>query len=415
MGSLSALAPLLGTPTDPDQQVTAAHVLQAIGAHEPWLAIFDNAESTEGIREYVEPLSGGHVLITSRNEEWSGLAEAVSVTQWRIEESVRFLLHRTGQTDRASAEGLAQDLGGLALALEHAASYMRAGDGIPLAEYRRIWRDKLSRVPGGHEDYQRSVAAALALSLDRLGAEAPLAYDLLCLFAWLAPDRIPRKELLEAGSGKLPPALATVFSDPDRWMDLIEELGRYSLLRRERTDGMVTGYYVHRVVQQVIRARLDVEGKQSWVATACDLVSDAFPFDSDEPEFWQACDALLPHALVLRDHVRRQDAPSSLGRMLNQASLYLRVRGRYAEARDFLELAIELALRQFGPDHPKVAVRRSNLAIILSASGEHAEALSEMEQALQIFKAKLPAGHPSIQQGERTHAILEARARGEAI
>src|SRR5713226_8049949 len=71
----------------------------------------------------------------------------------------------------------------LVLALEHAAAYMLAGDGMPLAEYRRIWKERLKWTAKGHA-YPNSVAAALGLSIDAVAKESGTAYDLLCLFAW---------------------------------------------------------------------------------------------------------------------------------------------------------------------------------------------------------------------------------------
>ena len=57
-------------------------------------------------------------------------------------------------------------------------------------------------------------------------------------------------------------------------------------------------------------------------------------------------------------------------------------------------------MRQFGPDHPNVAVHRSNLATILYALGEHAEARKQTELALDIFRRKLPPGHEKIRRLE---------------
>jgi tetratricopeptide (TPR) repeat protein len=393
----------------------------------------------------------GHVLITSRSERWDSLAESVSVTQWDEEESVRFLLERTKQTDSEAAMALARDLDGLVLALEHAAAFACAGEGIPLAEYHRIWREKLSRTPRGHE-YPRSVAAALGLSMDRVKQESSPAYELLSLFAWLAPDRIPKKELLEAGAGKLPETLRNALSDRDAWNELVETLGRYSLVKHERRDGAAgVGYFLHRVVQQVMRDRLAADGEsERWLAAACDVANAAYPSDPGEPDFWPLSAILLPHVRAIRAHASGGAAPASLGRLLNEASLYLRVRGLYREARDFseldlesdlrrlgpdhpevavsrsnlavilrnlgehqearkqIELALESDLRQFGPDHPSVAVDRSNLANILGDLGEHPEALREIEKALDIFRRKLPPGHPHIRTAE---AWREAMAR----
>ena len=159
---------------------------------------------------------------------------------------------------------------------------------------------------------------------------------------------------------------------------------RYSLLKREPTQGPVTAYSMHRVLQQVVRDRQAAASTSTqWLAAARDLVDAAFPFEPHEPPFWAGSEALLPHARAIREHVRGADTPASLGRLLNQASGYLHVPGLYAEVRDFRELALELDLRQFGPDHPNVAVSRSNLATILRDLGEHQAAREQIELALE--------------------------------
>ena len=61
---------------------------------------------------------------------------------------------RTGQQDQAAALGLASDLGGLVLALEHAAAYMVAGEGLPLGEYRRRWQKRLASALRGQKEYR---------------------------------------------------------------------------------------------------------------------------------------------------------------------------------------------------------------------------------------------------------------------
>jgi hypothetical protein len=143
---------------------------------------------------------------------------------------------------------------------------------------------------------------------------------------------------------------------PSGTATVIDTLARYSLLKREPPEGPVTAYSMHRVLQPVVRERLVAASSAAepsntqWLAAASAVVNAAFPFDSDEPPFCAASDALLPHARAIREHLadlRDADPPASLGRLLSQASLYLRVRGLYAEARDFRELALEsdLAVR----------------------------------------------------------------------
>ena len=390
---LANLAPQFHIAPEPDQQQQALRVLNAIKASEPWLVIFDNAPGPEAIHPWAERLTGdGHLLLTSRNEQWDGLAEPVPITQWPLEESVQYLLRRTGQTDRITAELLARDFDGLALALEHAAAYMKAGDGTSLQAYRQHWQKNLAKAPKGHE-YTASVAFAIGLSLKRVQEESAAAYDLLQLLAWLAPDRIPRQELFEAGARALPENLRTALADPDAWTTLIEALAASSLIRRERTDGLVTGYYVHRVVQQLLRHR---QPDESWLHQACNFLNAAIPFDAGEPQHWPASSALLPHVRAVRRHSNPAAAPASLGRLLNEMGIYLREIGLYHESRDYRQLALDTDLKILGPDHPSVATSRSNLATLLQDLGDLPAARHQIELALNAGLKTLRPDHPEI-------------------
>ncbi|MBM3737686.1 MAG: tetratricopeptide repeat protein, partial [Acidobacteria bacterium] len=70
--------------------------------------------------------------------------------------------------------------------------------------------------------------------------------------------------------------------------------------------------------------------------------------------------------------------------------------GEHQAARQQIDLALESALRQFGPDHPDVAVLRSNLASILGALGEHQAARQQIELALESDLRQFGPGHPNI-------------------
>lgn len=383
------MAKLFHIPEEQDQQAQAHKVLNAIAATEPWLVVFDNAATAAAIRPYVERLGGdGHVLITSRDENWDGVAAAVSITQWSIPESVKFLLNRTNQTDEAAAGLLARDLDGLALALEHAAAYMKAGDGMSLRDYHQKWQQYLERTPK-----EQSVAATIGLSIDKVQQQSPVAYELLNLFAWLAPDRIPRKALLEAGAAALPPNIAAAFQNPDDWSTAIETLARHSLIRRDRTGGLVSGYYVHRVVQQIVRAR---PSETNWRDAACDLLSAAAPFDAEEPSSWAACEELLPHIRAMRERLDTASEPASFGRLLAIVGIYFRARGLYAESLDFSQLALAAGLRNLGPDHPNVAVHHGNLAQILVYLGDLPGALTQTRLALAAWLKGLGPDHPKV-------------------
>ena len=98
---------------------------------------------------------------------------------------------RRQDSDPADAAELAQELDGLALALEQAGAYI-VQRRFSLAEYPRAWRAHQSAVQTWYDkrlmQYPRSVAVTWQITIEQFGAGE---IALLRLLAWLAPDPIP--------------------------------------------------------------------------------------------------------------------------------------------------------------------------------------------------------------------------------
>jgi hypothetical protein len=121
---------------------TIAAVLQALesGIRPNWLLVFDNAAQPLDLQRYLPTCPpGGHIIITSRLQNWPGYIEAdsIEVSPFTEEEAISFLrrrvpvLGRTGrlgeeEDERRSSEAarLAAALGHLPIAIEHAAAYL---------------------------------------------------------------------------------------------------------------------------------------------------------------------------------------------------------------------------------------------------------------------------------------------------
>ncbi len=115
------LAARLGYTLAPD--ATPQEVIGIVRPHLEsmgnWLLVFDNANGPESIEEQ-RPRRGGHVIVTSRDPNWASVAMPLKVKVFERKESVGFLLKGTHEQDRGSADALAEELGDLPLALEHA-------------------------------------------------------------------------------------------------------------------------------------------------------------------------------------------------------------------------------------------------------------------------------------------------------
>ena len=143
--------------------VASVHAVLA-GFPAPWLLIFDNAADLASVAAFLPPAGPGRVLITSQNPNWPG--QVLDVPMLDPDVAADFLVNRTGDPDRAAARDLADELGGLPLALEQAAAYIQA-TGITLAGYLSVFRgraaDLLAR--GEAAGHPANVAATLGLAL----------------------------------------------------------------------------------------------------------------------------------------------------------------------------------------------------------------------------------------------------------
>lgn len=114
------------------------------------------------------------------------------------------------------------------------------------------------------------------------------------------------------------------------------------------------------------------------------------PEDIAAPRHWARWDALLPHVLAVVEHADPPGDPAvdaDLVWLLNLAGTYLKGQGQARQGRELLELALRIHETIHGPDHPEVAVRLNNLAVVLRELGEHEAARQLAERAQRIEEA----------------------------
>src|SRR6266700_916187 len=92
------------------------------------------------------------------------------------------------------------------------------------------------------------------------------------------------------------------------------------------------------------------------------------------PRDWPRWAVLLPHVLSATGHPGTVPAPEAAtgpdaAWLLDRAATYLQVHARPDDARPLAERALAIAEAAYGPDHPDVAIRLSNLALILNDLG----------------------------------------------
>jgi hypothetical protein len=131
-------------------------VLAWLNANPGWFLILDNIDAEPALaaaHRLLGRLTGGHVVLTSRLGRFPRGVERLDMDVLDPDAAAAFLLEATSggrrpaAEDAAQARALAEDLGGLALALEMAAATIEAR-GLNIAAYRTLWQGNRKRVVG---------------------------------------------------------------------------------------------------------------------------------------------------------------------------------------------------------------------------------------------------------------------------
>src|SRR6266542_4279494 len=404
LAGLAELAQRLHLPNQGDRDQLVDQLVTDLGKRDRWLLVFDTAAEPRDLCRFLPARGHGHVLVTTRNPAFGQIAGRVRVDVLSADQAQRFLLERTGSTDAASARRLAEELGGLPLALEQAAAFVEQ-NGLALGEYLELYQQRRELLGSGTgSEHGASVQATFQVAFEQVARRAPAAAQLARLCAFYAAATIPH-DLLCARPDLLPPLLGEAARDPSAYVETVGALHRYSLAERDQQ-----GLRMHQLLQQAIR--------------------NSLPGAAQNPATWPVCRRLLYHTLVatkLADQL--QVAPEATARLLRGAGIYhleqaepelaraaltdalaiierthgaddpevalavthlgraLRQLDRLDEATRLFRRAVRVFEGAYGPDHPRVAWALTYLGTALRASGDHRRALDVLQRALRLHEA----------------------------
>jgi len=363
-------------------------------ARSDWLLVLDNVEDPADVAGLLGRLAGGRVLVTSRRSRWSPTLGVTALPLDLLPRADSIELLRRYRPDLASddpgLDAIARELGDLPLALHLAASYLRAYRAEVslddyLAELRRSEVVRHASLLGAGvgdspspSHHVQSVAQTFALCLGRLDREHEVdraAIALLARMACMAPGEVVPRGLL------------------DRTLGEVEPLRRADGLRRLAEVGLVEeggGWLrLHRLLVRFARqAALDPEAQPDVDRALIECGDDAEQRHLNGP----ALAAVIPHlveaASRAADDARNQ---ALLCRATGQAWYGTANRGG---ARQWLERALVISEKVFGPDHLETAVSLNSYSYVLAQVGELRQARPLMERALAIREAALGSDHP---------------------
>lgn len=432
--SLTKLAQRLDLDVSPEANNAVPAVQEALSTgklpYPRWLLVFDNAESVEDVRSYFPTGGAGKILVTSRNPGWARAAQALEVDVFTREESREFLTARNPELAAADADRLADALGDLPLAVEQAAAW-RSETGMSVAEYLELLDDKrleLLSTPSS-PDYPTSVAAAWNISLDELAQVNPFALQLLQICSYLSPEPISRQLFSGAAVVSISEGIGSALGDAFQLGRAIQDIKRFSLAKLDKTAGTLQ---IHRLVQRVVRARMDDEQRDLVRRVAHALLANANPGKPDWGDSWERYQALLPHILASRvvesrdpevqalafdtvkflyywgDHKGcidyAQDLYEQRQRLFGDKSQetlevakylgYLRwLMGDFKPAMDLFERAYRLYVESLGAEDTATLDAMRMVGLAYQANGEFRKAKETLEQGYQICERVLGPNH----------------------
>ena len=378
--------------TDNIKRVEA--VRRWLKGHTGWLLIVDNVDSEEArdfLFECVPAAFAGTLLATSCLSDWDSTCHAIEMLTWTHALGAVFFIKRL-QLDQSSwptVARLSDALGGLPLALEQAAAYMRQTRISPDAYLTRLLDDIKQAVhaqASGATKYSHSFVAIIKQSLAHLSSEARFTLELA---AFLAPNHQmikiyevltthPRRSQMEANG------VPVYLKDADQH---VTELNLWSFIIRREDD-----FDVHPLVQLAVQELLSAQEQKQRISVLLHMfimpfVETASPSDSSTWDFWRY---VFPHMDALLVHLQDHGDYHALGILLNSMGMFLTGQGLYEDAVTFLKDSVKCAELSRGVDHSDTAGALNNLADALTSWGKPSEAKPLLLRVIEITEKNDP-------------------------
>jgi tetratricopeptide (TPR) repeat protein len=417
------------TDSGRDRIITAVLQVLESGSRPSWLLVYDNAGQPPDLQRYMPACRpGGHIIITSRLRNWPGYmdADSIPVSPFTKDEAVRFLRRRVprlasrerpGRNDEAQpnteVERLADALGHLPIAIEHAAAYL-SETGQTVDDYLSRFQENPHRLLGEHAShYPAPVSAAWLMSVALLTTDAEYLFNLCAFFS---PEPIATDMFLQnahAVSG--PIGLREFLSSSTRFRAAASQLDRLSLAK---VDGARDQIQVHRVVQVVTRGHLrqnEPDLFQAYRAATEALLAESNPGNPDRGINDVAYDLSLQHLESDRSFLNTTNP--ALRRLIIDQVRRLHLRGGHVEAVQFGQDALNVWRDILEPDDLQVLTLAVEVAIALRLDGRAADARQLTLETLTTLRQRYGDQHEvTLLCANNYGADLRARGQfGEAL
>ncbi|MEV7321909.1 tetratricopeptide repeat protein [Streptomyces sp. NPDC093970] len=401
-----AAADVTGLQDDDPEQGAARFLAWLSEPHRRrWLIVLDDLQTPADLNGLWPPtVPSGRAVVTTRRRD-AALSSGrcvVEVGLFTPRQSTAYLSARLGGhgDQLAEADGLAQDLGHLPLALAQAGAYI-LDRGLTCADYRRRLKDvrrglaDLTPEPSALPDEHRAtVAATWSLSIDHADTLPPrgLGRPILELAALLDPNAIPAEVLTTAG--------VTTYLDgrrdspesveADDVRDVLHSLHRLSLLSLDPVDPTIR---VHALIQRAVRESTEPEHTIALATAAADALVSIWPDIECDSSRGQV---LRANATALRGTagLALWNTKTGAHRVLFTAGISLGESGLVSAAATYYGDLVSTAVQQLGTEHVHTLAVRAGHARWRGEAGDAAGAFTATAALLTDRLRVLGADHP---------------------
>lgn len=392
---LAELAPKLGLRTGQEYGERLRAVRDSLRRGDPyarWLLILDGADEPDQVWDMV-PTGPGHVIITSRNPEWSEHnSKLLEVPVYARDESVAFIRRRAPRLTEREADQLADALEDLPLLLDQTAGWLNDSD-LSVRDYIALLDGGIdSDVVKVSADFPLAFQTAWSILLNKLRETVPESVDLLRLCTFFAPGFVPVRLLKEMSSDELPEQIAGLVNDPLLWNKAINQLRQYSVVRLESHETALDeaassgeALYLHRMVHQIVHKDMPEADRQEFIEVVRRALAAADPRRPTDPDLWPGYAEIVPH-LKYADVLQTKDP--SVQRLVFNCLRYMYFSGEYASGIKLGERAMKAWRTLLGDSHPRVWELTYHYTNLLRAVGDYTRTEALSRAAVEHLRAE---------------------------
>ncbi|KAI1171207.1 P-loop containing nucleoside triphosphate hydrolase protein [Nemania sp. FL0916] len=387
-----------------------------------WLVVFDNVEDGKILADIQPKVGRGDVLIICRSEL---LAESIAMFPMEVaalstQESTSLIFQildreAVNSEEAQAAASLAEQLGGIALAIDIMARYIKisrrfgtVGEFLPYYEANRRALRKTRRRGIRGVAYFKDLDTVWETAFATINPEANPganadAMHLMEILCFVAPEAIPQS-LFQVDEQEYPDNWHFLIND-EKFEEAKLELLDLSLIRINGETGLIS---VHRLIQQAYFDQMTSQARQEAFYITFMLLRKAFPDiqgdiqrEADSYDHWPACAQLHQHVQALsKMHALIKDsnlilASSEYQTLIRDDILYMLNRQQFKSA----ESIIKSQLSNIDPSSLEYAHMNRILRGLFERTGRSARALECAKIEFDIFFT-----HHSTEENDLAHA-----------